>query len=317
MRPIWDAERLARLAGGEELAPALYVLATPIGHLGDLTLRAIRLLAEADEIWCEDTRVTRKLLSALGLKGRPLNRFDAHSGPAAVTRILDAVAAGRRVVLASDAGTPLVSDPGAELVAAAHRRGLKVVPVPGPSALTAALSAAGFAAPPVLFLGFPPARRGERRAWLRRWADVPATLVIYEAPHRLAAALADMVEALGDRPVVLARELTKRHEEIAATTLTMLGERIGREPAKGEIVLVVAPPAHRAADAPGGAGADAQEPGEEAVAAMLREAAALYPPAKAARLVARRTGLDRRALYRRLLAARKAAGEVGGDEPPA
>ncbi|GIX15892.1 MAG: ribosomal RNA small subunit methyltransferase I [Rhodothalassiaceae bacterium] len=311
MRPMWDAERLARLAGGEELEPALYVLATPIGHLGDLTLRAIRLLGEADEIWCEDTRVTRKLLSALGLKGRRLHRFDAHSGPGAVARILDAVAAGRRVVLASDAGTPLVSDPGADLVAAAHRRGVRVVPVPGPSALTAALSAAGFGAPPALFLGFAPARRGERLQWLGRWADVPATLVIYEAPHRLGAALADMLAVLGDRPVVLARELTKRHEEIMPTTLSALFARVRRQPPRGEIVLVVAPPEHAGARAAPEPGPDAQ-----AVAAMLREAAAQHPPARAARLVALRTGLDRRELYRRLTAAKKADGE-GGDGAPA
>ncbi len=295
MRPIWDPERLARLAGDEELAPALYVLATPIGHLGDLSLRAIRLLAQADEIWCEDTRVTRKLLVALGIKGR-LHRFDAHSPPQTIARILDAVAQGRRVVLASDAGTPLVSDPGDALVAEAYRRGVPVIPIPGPSALTAALSVAGMPAPPVLFCGFPPARRNERRAWLTRIARVPATLVVYEAPHRLAASLADMLAILGDREVVLARELTKRHEEIRRTGLRTLADSLADTPRKGEIVLVIAPPKEKAQE---------DAPAEAEVRALLRAAAQHHPPAQAARIVARRTGYDRKRLYAMLLAAKE------------
>ncbi len=295
MRPIWDPERLARLAGEEELVPALYVLATPIGHLGDLSLRAIRLLAHADEIWCEDTRVTRKLLAALGIGGR-LRRFDAHSPPRTIARILDAVAHGRRVVLASDAGTPLVSDPGAALVAQAWRRGLRVVPIPGPSALTAALAVAGMPAPPVLFCGFPPARRSERQAWLARIARVSATLVVYEAPHRLVASLADMLAILGDREVVLARELTKRHEEVRRTTLRALADSLADAPRKGEIVLVVAPPEENAAQ---------DAPAEADVRAMLRAEARRHPPARAARIVARRTGYDRKRLYAMLLAARQ------------
>ena len=310
MRPIWDPERLARLAGEEELVPALYVLATPIGHLGDLSLRAIRLLAEADEIWCEDTRVTRKLLAALGIGGR-LHRFDAHSPPRTLARILDAVAQGRRVVLASDAGTPLVSDPGAALVAEAHRRGLKLVPIPGPSALTAALSVAGMPAPPVLFCGFPPARRKERQAWLGRIARVPATLVIYEAPHRLATSLADMLAVLGDREVVLARELTKRHEEIRRTSLRALADSLEDAPRKGEIVLVVAPPGEEEK-------AEKEAPAESDVRAMLLAAARAHPPARAARIVARRTGYDRKRLYAMLLAAREAGPDAAaGDEEEA
>ncbi len=295
MRPIWDPERLARLAGEEEPVPALYVLATPIGHLGDLTLRAIRLLARADEIWCEDTRVTRKLLAALGIGGR-LRRFDAHSPPQTIARILDAVARGRRVVLASDAGTPLVSDPGAALIAEAHRRGLRVVPVPGPSALTAALSVAGMPAPPVLFCGFPPARKAERRAWLARLAAIPATLVLYEAPHRLAASLADMVTAFGDREVVLARELTKHHEDIRRTSLRTLAAGLRERPLKGEIVLVIAPPAEEETR---------KRLSEAEVRRMLLAEACHHPPARAARIVARRTGCDRRRLYAMLLAAKQ------------
>ncbi len=295
MRPIWDPERLARLAGEEELGPALYVLATPIGHLGDLSLRAIRLLAQADEIWCEDTRVTRKLLAALGIAGR-LRRFDAHSPPQTIARILDAVAQGRRVVLASDAGTPLVSDPGAALVAEATRRGLPVVPIPGPSALTAALSVAGMPAPPVLFCGFPPAKHSERQTWLARIAAVPATLVVYEAPHRLAAALADMLAILGDREVVLARELTKRHEEIRRTSLRALADSLEDTPRKGEIVLVIAPPLKKTAQ---------DAPSEADVRALLLAEARRHPPAKAARIIARRTGYDRKRLYAMLLAAKE------------
>ncbi len=314
MRPIWDPDRLARLAGEEELVPALYVLATPIGHLGDLTLRAIRLLAQADEIWCEDTRITRKLLAAAGLgaSGR-LHRFDAHSPPRTIARILDAVASGRRVVLASDAGTPLVSDPGAALIAEAHRRGLRVIPVPGASALTAALSVAGMPAPPVLFCGFPPSRKVERQAWLARLASIPATLVIYEAPHRLAAALADMLAAFGDREVVLARELTKRHEDIRRTSLRALADDLRDRPLKGEIVLVIAPPEKMASpEKEGGKGGSLSE---DEVRRMLLAEARHHPPARAARIVARRTGCDRRRLYAMLLAAREeAARAAAGDD---
>ncbi len=225
------------------LDPGLYIVATPIGNLGDITLRALDLLRDVDRIACEDTRVTQRLLARYGIE-KPLLAYHDHNAAAMRPKLLDRLAAGERIALVSDAGTPLIADPGYKLVAAAAAAGIAVRSVPGPSALTAALSVAGLPTDRVLFLGFLPARRAARRAALAAAAEVPASLVVYEGPHRLAKSLADMCSVLGDRAAALCRELTKLHEEVRRGTLSQLAAaaQAGDIAARGEIVLVIAPP---------------------------------------------------------------------------
>jgi len=276
------------------LAPGLYVVATPIGNLADVTLRALQTLAGADRIACEDTRVTAKLLARYGI-ARPLTAYHDHSGPAERRSLLDRLRAGEAIALASDAGTPLISDPGYRLVAEAVAEGIPVVPVPGPSSLTAALSAAGLPTDAFLFDGFLPQKREARRARLAALANIPATLVLLESPARLAAALADAADILGaERRATVAREVTKLHETFHRGPLGELAASFAAAPARGEIVLVVAPPSEDAA------------PTEAELDALLAEALSRLSLRDAADAVAEATGRPRRAVYARALALKRA-----------
>jgi 16S rRNA (cytidine1402-2'-O)-methyltransferase len=217
----------------------LLVVATPIGNLADLSPRARDAFAAADLVACEDTRRTGLLLSHLGLR-RPLLSLHEHNERHRLPRLLAALADGQTVALASDAGTPLVSDPGYLLVREAAAQGYPVEPVPGPSALLAALVASALPPHPFTFAGFPPPRSGRRRSFWASWAALGHTLVVYESPHRLLASLADALATLGDRPAAVCRELTKLHEEVLRGPLSRLLAELGARPAlKGEFVVVV------------------------------------------------------------------------------
>ncbi len=272
----------------------LYLVATPIGNLADISARAIETLAQADLVACEDTRTTRPLLARHGIETRTL-ALHAHNERAAGAKLLDALRAGRSVAVVSDAGTPAVSDPGARLVEAAHREGIRVVPVPGPSAALTAWSASGFEADRFLFVGFlPSARKARREALEALKLDCP--VVAYEAPHRILETIDDLAECLGgEREVVLARELTKKFEEVARMKLAAARAWILADPHRqqGEYVLVLGP-------APAPAAPDDAEAAR--VLGILLDALA---PADAARLAARITGAPRAALYRRALERRK------------
>ena len=217
----------------------LLVVATPIGNLGDLTARAREALASANLVACEDTRRSGQLLTHLGLH-KPLVSLHEHNERLRLPRLLDALAEGRTIALVSDAGTPLVSDPGYLLVREAIAAGHRVEPIPGASALLAALVASGLPPYPFTFGGFPPPKSGKRREHYRRFAPLDHTLVFYESPHRLLASLADALAVLGDRPAAVARELTKLHEETLRGSLATLAAELAARPAlKGEFVVVV------------------------------------------------------------------------------
>jgi 16S rRNA (cytidine1402-2'-O)-methyltransferase len=219
----------------------LWLVATPIGNLGDLSPRAAELLAGVDVIACEDTRRTGLLLQHLGLK-KPMRSLHEHNERARTTEILDLLASGRSVAVVSDAGTPLLSDPGFVVTRAAVRAGFTVSTVPGPSAALAALVVSGLPPYPFAVLGFPPPRSGKRRTFFGRFAELDATLVFFESPHRIVASLDDAGAVLGDRPAAVARELTKLHEEVLRGSLSELRATLGARPSiKGEIVVVVAP----------------------------------------------------------------------------
>jgi 16S rRNA (cytidine1402-2'-O)-methyltransferase len=225
------------------MAGLLSVVATPIGNLEDLSERARSTFAAADVIACEDTRRTGGLLSHLGLSKRLVSLHE-HNERQRLPRLLDLLADGRHIVLVSDAGTPLLSDPGYRLVAAAIAHGHRVTPIPGPSAVLAALVASGLAPQPFTFCGFPPPKQGKRRTFYRRFAELDHTLVIFESPHRLAASLEDAAATLGsERAAALTRELTKLHEEVVRSSLGGLARLIAeRGVPRGEMVLVVGPP---------------------------------------------------------------------------
>ena len=217
----------------------LLVVATPIGNLGDLSPRAREAFAAADLVACEDTRVTGRLLHHLGVR-KPLVSLHEHNERQRLPRLLAALEAGQTVALASDAGTPLLSDPGFLLVREAAARGIAVEPIPGPSAILAALVASGLPPYPFTFAGFPPPKSGKRRTFYRSFAALPHTLVFLESPHRLLASLDDALAELGDRPAAIARELTKLHEEVLRGPLSrLLAELRGRPALKGEFVLVI------------------------------------------------------------------------------
>jgi 16S rRNA (cytidine1402-2'-O)-methyltransferase len=224
------------------LEPGLYVVATPIGNLRDITLRALDVLGAADRVFAEDTRVAGKLLSAHGLRA-PLSSYHEHNAEAARAEILSALARGERIALISDAGTPLVSDPGYKLARAVIDAGHRIVPIPGPSALLAALVGAGLPTDRFLFAGFAPPKQGARRAFFEEFLEAPATLVFYETGPRLAESLADMAAVFGPRPAAIARELTKLFEEFRRAPLDDLAAHYAEAgPPKGEIVVLVAPP---------------------------------------------------------------------------
>jgi 16S rRNA (cytidine1402-2'-O)-methyltransferase len=270
------------------------VVSTPIGNLRDVTLRALDVLAAADLVLAEDTRVTRKLLSAYGLGAR-LEAYHEHNAASSGARALEALDAGQIVALVSDAGTPLVSDPGEGLVRDAIAAGHRVAPVPGASALLAGLAGAGLPAARFLFAGFPPPKAGARREMFEELADVPATLVFFETGPRLAESLADMAAVYGDRSAAIGRELTKMFEEFRRGGLLTLAQAMAAaETPRGELVVVVAPPAPRQ-----GLSNAAIAAGE--ADAALRAALATLPTRDAAQRVALETGAARRALYQRAL----------------
>ena len=271
------------------VVPGLHIVATPIGNLGDITLRALDVLAAADLIACEDTRVFAKLAGHYGIAAPTISYSDA-TQEASEPRILRALADGKRVALVSDAGTPLISDPGYRLVRSALAAGHSVSAVPGPSAVPMALALSGLPTDRFLFGGFLPARQGERRRAIAEAGAVPATLVFFEAPHRLAASLADLAELLGDRPAAVARELTKLFEEVRRAPLDRLAEHYGAQSeVKGEIAIVVGPPGEAAPPA----GAD--------IDGALRAAMQNASIRDAAAEVAARLGLRRREVYARAL----------------
>jgi 16S rRNA (cytidine1402-2'-O)-methyltransferase len=269
------------------LAPGLYVVATPIGNLRDITLRALDVLAAADLVLAEDTRVAGKLLSAYGLSAK-LARYDEHAAEQTRPRVMAALAEDGRVALISDAGTPLISDPGYRLVREVARAGHPVFPIPGASALLAGLSVAGLPTDRFLFAGFPPPKSAARRSFLSELAGIRATLVFFEGGSRLAASLADMAAVLGDREAVVCRELTKLYETVVRAPLPVLAADPRFEAPKGELVILVGPGRETEASA-----ADAD--------AALTDALTRLKPADAAAEVAKALGLSRRDLYRRAL----------------
>jgi 16S rRNA (cytidine1402-2'-O)-methyltransferase len=279
-------------------AGTLYVVATPIGNLSDLSPRAAEVLRTVRAVAAEDTRRTLKLFGHMGVAAPPLLSLPAFDERARLAPVLDRLRAGEDVALCTDAGTPGVSDPGAALVAAAWEAGARVVPIPGPSAAVAALAASGFGADRFLFAGFLPRKGGARAEALRALAALPVTVVLYEAGNRTRATLADLGEALGDREALVARELTKLHEELARGPLSALAERFAGE-VRGEVTIVVSGVASGAASGVAaargeGTGAAAAEPLE---AELARRLAAGEPPSALAREVARSRGLRRADVY--------------------
>jgi 16S rRNA (cytidine1402-2'-O)-methyltransferase len=266
----------------------LYVVATPIGNLSDVTLRALRVLGDADVIAAEDTRTTRKLLTQHGIS-TPLVAYHEHNEIVRTPELLARLRAGESVALVSESGTPSISDPGYGLVREAIAADIGVEPVPGPSAILAALVVSGLATDAFVFEGFLPRRPGERRRRLEALKDDRRTLVLFEAPHRLDAAVADMLDVLGDRHVALCRELTKMHEEVRRSSLSELAASLRRRPVKGELVLVVEGAGEATPDIAG------------AVAEVLERTKAGESMREATRSVATERGVPRRALYDRVL----------------
>jgi len=269
------------------------LVSTPIGNLGDITPRAASALRDADLVLCEDTRETARLIAALGLSAR-LESVNEHNEDGRIPMVLDRLRRGEHVALVSDAGTPLVSDPGYRLVRAALSEGLAVTAAPGANAALTALVLSGLPPYPFLFLGFPPPRQAARLALFGRLralerAGLCATLIFHEAPHRLAESLADMAQAFSGRPGAVARELTKRFEEVRRGGLDALARHYEAEPAKGEITVLVGPPLDGEVD-------------EENLDGQLRDALRHASVKDAAVLVAGATGLPRKLVYQRALA---------------
>jgi 16S rRNA (cytidine1402-2'-O)-methyltransferase len=282
------------------MAGTLYLVATPIGNLEDITYRALRVLAEVDLIACEDTRRTGLLLNHYGIKTRMLS-YHEHNEQARAAELAEMLLEGASIALVSDAGTPGISDPGYRLINAARACGARVVPVPGATAFVAALVASGLPTDQFFFGGFLPARSLARRARLEQVRAFPSTLIFYEAPHRLAATLADAREILGEREAAVARELTKLHEEIARGRLSELARRFASEDAaRGEIVLVIDP----IVIDDEAAATDSTVDVAERVAALESEG---LDARAALKRVARELGLSRPEAYRRLTVARARA----------
>jgi len=271
----------------EPLPPGLYIVATPIGNLGDLSPRAADILSRADLIAAEDTRVTAKLLRHIGAE-RPMTPYHDHNAdrvrPGLVARL-----GGEAIALVSDAGTPMISDPGFKLVRDARAAGERIVTIPGPCAAVAALTLAGLPTDRFLFLGFLPSKEKARADAIAEVAGIRASLVLYESGPRLGAMLAALAAGLGDREAAVAREISKAFEECVAGTLGELAARYAEQGPKGEIVIVVGPPG------------EAPPPPVDDLDALLREALERLPVAKAAKEVAAATGLDRHDLYNRAL----------------
>jgi 16S rRNA (cytidine1402-2'-O)-methyltransferase len=280
---------LAEWTPRHALAPGLHLVATPIGNLGDITLRGLWVLRGVDRILCEDTRVTARLLARYGID-KPLDPYHDHNADRVRPAILAALQRGERLALVSDAGTPLISDPGFKLVRAALAEDLPVTAAPGPSAALTALILSGLPPDVFLFAGFLPPRPTARRRALANWPDLAATLIFFEGPSRLAAALADMAEILGERSAAVARELTKRHEEIRRGRLGALAEHYRSAGApRGESVIVVGPP-------------EIAAPVASDIDSRLRLLLAGRSLRDAVAQLAAETGIARRALYERALA---------------
>jgi len=289
-----SATRGAEWAPEHELAPGLHLVATPIGNLGDVTLRALWVLRNADRILCEDTRVTARLLSRFGI-ATPLSPYHDHNADRVRPIVLEALHRGEKVALVSDAGTPLVSDPGFKLVRDALANNLPVTAVPGPSAALTALILSGLPPEVFLFAGFLPPRSGARRRMLAQWAKLVATLVFFEGPSRLAASLSDMAEILSDRNVAVARELTKRYEEVRRGRLSALAEHYREAgPPRGEVVIVVGPP-------------EPEAPREADIDTRLDRLLDTHSLRDAVAQLAAETGIPRRSLYDRALARQRKA----------
>ena len=270
-------------------------MATPIGNLGDLSPRALATLRDADLVACEDTRVTARLLRAHGV-ARPLTSYHEHNAEQMRPEILERLGTGAAVALASDAGTPLVSDPGYKLVRDAIAAGIEVLAVPGPSATLAALSISGLPTDRFLVAGFLPSRPTARKRTIAELGAVPATLVLFESARRLPETLVELADTLGARPAAVARELTKRFEEVRRGPLEQLATHYATAGApRGEVVLVIGPPAED----------HDLRPAEAELDAALREALERLPPAAAAAELAAATGRPRRELYRRALALKR------------
>jgi 16S rRNA (cytidine1402-2'-O)-methyltransferase len=285
----------------------LYLVGTPIGNLDDISARALRVLSEVDLILCEDTRHSGRLLAHFGIP-TPRESYHEHNEASRTPRLLAMLESGKSLALVSDAGMPLISDPGRTLVSACRGAGIAVVPIPGPVAAVAALAGSGLPVATFLFAGFLDARRSARRKRIGELATVPATLVLYEAPHRIIATLEDLCEVLGPREACLARELTKIHEEWLRGTLPEILENLrGRSSIQGEITLVIAE-----GTAPARARAACGSIGEEVAREMDASGASLK---EALRSVARQRGISRREAYRALLDARESS--VQGSPPAA
>jgi 16S rRNA (cytidine1402-2'-O)-methyltransferase len=267
----------------------LYVVATPIGNLEDVTLRALRVLRQVRVIAAEDTRRTARLLQHYSIS-TPTTSLHEHNERQKTPALIERLTAGDSVALVSDAGTPLLSDPGAHLVSAAHAAGIRVEPVPGPVAAAAALSASGFETSEVLFVGFPPSRSLDRKRWLGRLAGEPRVLVLYEAPHRIQATLQDMLEAWGDRTVAIGRELTKSHEELVVRPILDHLSNLGTP--RGEYTLVVAPPQAQQR-------ADVDRPREQEIASEFGELtnSGLGSRREVLKLLSAKYGIPSRDLY--------------------
>ncbi len=271
----------------EPLAPGLYLLSTPIGAADDITIRGLEALRRADILACEDTRVLRRLMDLHGVPvgGRPMIAYHDHSSEDVRRRLLED-AATASVVYASDAGTPLIADPGYRLVVEARSRNLDVVALPGPSAVLAALTVSGLPTDRFCFGGFPPPKKSARQKWLREWSAAPGVLIFYESPRRLAETLEDVVDVLGDREAVVARELTKKFEETRRDSASALASAYRKEgPPKGEAVVLLAPSKSPA------------PPQEEDIEAALRLALKEMSVKDAARSVADQLSIPRKIVY--------------------
>lgn len=281
----------------------LYLVGTPIGNLEDITLRALRILKEVDQIACEDTRHTQKLLTHYDVH-KPLVSYHEHNEMKRAAELAAAMGQGAKIALVSDAGMPLVSDPGHRLVALCLQNHIPVVPIPGPSALLAALSGSGMPAEEFLFVGFLPARSGERRRTLEGLRIEERTIILYEAPHRIAKCASDALEILGDRPACLAREVTKLHEEFLRGKLSEILASLEERPARGEITLILGPP--------NTAEVRAQANSSQTLAARVEELMhqAKLDRKEALKLAAKERGLTRRAAYSQLIGTQ--AREAGG-----
>lgn len=277
---------MSKASGGEPLDAGLHLVSTPLGNARDITLRALDVLHDADLLVAEDTRSLRRLMNIHGIPraGRRIMAYHDHSGDRDRKAVLEALRRGASVAYTSDAGTPLVADPGFVLVQAVIAEGHRVVSVPGPSALVAALTVAGLPCDRFAFAGFPPSKREARKRFLERLADVPDTLILYESPRRTGATLQDAADVLGaDRPAALCRELTKKFEEIRRDTLGALVESLADMPLKGEVVLLI--------------GKSEAPPDPKKVEQALREALKTRNLRDAASDVASRFGVSRRDIY--------------------